>query len=94
MAASGPGQELFVKNCAFCHDHPGPGVKMPTTDSLRKMSSKAILKALQTGVMKSQASGLTSPQKKAIADYLGGKSPRAAVSTDSGRIGTGVQSAE
>ena len=63
------GAQLFKTHCARCHD--SPIGRVPATSTLRAISSEAILKALDDGVMKTQAAGLTEPQRMAVAAYLG-----------------------
>jgi polyvinyl alcohol dehydrogenase (cytochrome) len=62
------GMTIYKARCAGCHD--APVGRVPTVTALRAMTATAILSALDTGVMKMQASGLTEPERKAVSAYL------------------------
>ena len=55
--AQEPGEALYAKRCAMCHDKDVP--RAPRRETLRLMSPEAILGALQGGTMAPQAVGLT-----------------------------------
>ena len=69
--AQEPGEALYAKRCAMCHDKDVP--RAPRRDTLRLMSPEAILGALQGGTMAPQAVGLTLAEKRAVAVYAAGK---------------------
>jgi polyvinyl alcohol dehydrogenase (cytochrome) len=63
---------LFQKRCASCHEAaPTAGARIPQKAALKAMTPAAILKALETGVMKQQASALSVNERQAVANYLG-----------------------
>ena len=69
--AQEPGEALYAKRCAMCHDKDVP--RAPRRETLRLMSPEAILGALQGGTMAPQAAGLTLADKRAVAVYAAGK---------------------
>jgi polyvinyl alcohol dehydrogenase (cytochrome) len=72
--AQGPGMTLFQERCATCHmATPLPDNRAPSLTGLRNLSPEAILVAITTGPMAPNATGLTDPQRRAIAEYLGGR---------------------
>jgi len=64
------GADVFRTRCATCHAASSP-MRAPLLESLRDMSTKSILTALQTGEMKLQGSKLSRAQRVAVANYLG-----------------------
>ncbi len=63
------GATVYQTHCAACHD--AAAGRVPRPAALRAMSSNAILDALDNGVMKTQAAGMTEQERKAVAMYLG-----------------------
>jgi polyvinyl alcohol dehydrogenase (cytochrome) len=91
---SANGATLFQDRCATCHA--GTDSRIPTVAALRQRSPQAIVDALTTGVMREQGDGLSSAERRAIADYIG-TAPTAAVDpqvsaqcTTQPRFGVGV----
>ena len=66
-----PGQSLFAERCAACHD--GGAERAPQTVVLQQMAPEAILRALNDGPMREQASGLEQHERRAIAEFLSGQ---------------------
>ena len=65
---------LFQERCATCHmATPPPDNRAPSLTELRNLSPEAILVAITTGPMAPNATDLTEPQRRAIAEYLGGR---------------------
>jgi polyvinyl alcohol dehydrogenase (cytochrome) len=62
------GVPVYQKHCAMCHD--APKGRTPSVDALKKMSATAILRALDAGVMRQQASGLSTQERADVAEYL------------------------
>jgi polyvinyl alcohol dehydrogenase (cytochrome) len=62
------GAALYEARCAKCHDYPTG--RTPAVSALRAMSSAAILRAIESGTMRVQAQGLSSPERIALASYL------------------------
>jgi len=76
------GQASFNKNCANCHqnakatveaDRAKGGRTAPDTETLAQMTPEAIYGALTTGVMAQQAQNLGDNEKRAIAEFFGGR---------------------
>jgi len=66
------GGALYRRDCAACHDM---GVdRAPARDALQAMSAERVLAAMETGPMISMASRNTGAERRAIAQYLSGKS--------------------
>lgn len=65
------GSSIYMQRCAACHD---AGIdRAPKIDSLREMTPQAVLAALETGAMIQMASGLSSEQRRAVSEYVAGK---------------------
>jgi polyvinyl alcohol dehydrogenase (cytochrome) len=64
------GEELFKQHCLVCHG--GTVAKAPQLSLLQVMSPRSIFRALESGVMKEQASELTSVERQRIAEHLTG----------------------
>jgi len=76
------GQASFNKNCANCHPNAKAtaegnaqqgGRTAPDTETLAQMTPEAIYGALTTGVMAQQAQNLEDNEKRAIAEFFGGR---------------------
>jgi polyvinyl alcohol dehydrogenase (cytochrome) len=63
------GPALFEKHCAVCH-RPQSATRAPVRDALSRMSRQAILAALETGSMKSQAAALTPTERRTLVEFL------------------------
>ena len=71
---SGPapdGEALYQRNCASCHD--GGNDRAPTREALRGMTPERVLSALETGPMISMFTGRTAAERRAVAEFLTGK---------------------
>jgi polyvinyl alcohol dehydrogenase (cytochrome) len=73
------GAAVYASHCAQCHDHPVG--RMPAANALRAMARESILTALNNGSMKAQASALSEPQRRAVAEYLAASGPARAANT-------------
>jgi polyvinyl alcohol dehydrogenase (cytochrome) len=71
--AQGPGMTLFQERCATCHVVTPSDSRAPSLDALRSLSPEAILVALTTGPMAPNAMDLSESQRRAIAEYVGGR---------------------
>ncbi|MXO58791.1 PQQ-binding-like beta-propeller repeat protein [Altererythrobacter salegens] len=65
------GQKSYVQDCAACHD--GGVDRAPPAFMLGLLSPDAIHRALVSGRMQQQASGLSEEQKVAVAEFLTGR---------------------
>src|SRR5271170_2074199 len=68
-----PGQTMFNKNCASCHVGPARVDRAPDLKTLMELAPESILAAVTTGSMVVPAQNLTDDERKAIAEYLGGR---------------------
>lgn len=66
------GETLYKQNCASCHD--GGADRAPNREAFRAMSPERVLAAMETGGMISMASRRTAAERRAIAEFLTGKS--------------------
>ena len=65
------GETLFQSHCAGCHSGAAEA-RAPTREVLRQRSASAILEVLANGSMRIQGATLSGPERRAIAEYLGG----------------------
>jgi polyvinyl alcohol dehydrogenase (cytochrome) len=64
--------EVFAKNCASCHQsEAGARGRIPQIDVLKTMTSTAIQKTLESGIMKTQAAPLSADERLKLATFLG-----------------------
>jgi polyvinyl alcohol dehydrogenase (cytochrome) len=65
--------QLFAQNCASCHEAAAaaPGARIPPVSVLKTMTPTAILRALDSGIMKTQAAVLSTNERQAVANFLG-----------------------
>jgi len=62
------GQQIYQQRCAICHDHPQD--RIPPKELLGTRKHDYIVRALTTGLMQMQASGLSAAEIDAVAAYL------------------------
>jgi polyvinyl alcohol dehydrogenase (cytochrome) len=62
---------FYQTSCASCHD--GGADRAPNRDALRAMNPDRVLRALESGPMISMATGRTLAERRAISEYLTGK---------------------
>ena len=67
-----PGQAAYDRSCANCHSEADSGA--PTRNDLRAMTPEAILNALVNGKMQRQGSALTDADRRAVSEFLAGRS--------------------
>ncbi len=72
-----PGEGLYQKHCAACHD--GGTVEAPTKAAIQLNGVESIRASLSTGTMKEQASMMTPIEIRIIADYLASPSSESAL---------------
>ena len=65
----GNGLQIFITNCATCH-RSNSGTRAPLPEVLQQMPREAIVRALETGLMKQQGASLSAEEKNAVASYL------------------------
>ena len=66
------GAALYRDNCASCHD--AGADRAPSRDALRAMSAERVLAALESGLMVTMASRNSTAERRAIAEFVTGKS--------------------
>jgi len=65
-----PGAAVYKARCAQCHEGQVP--KAPSSTFVQFMRPEAIYAALTTGVMQTQAAGLSDDDRRHVAEYLSG----------------------
>jgi len=77
-AVAQDGADVFRANCASCHGTAdgAPTANAPALAALRQISPEAILNTLVNGKMRIQATPLTDKERRALAEYLGGRALR------------------
>ena len=77
IAAAQDGAAVFRSTCATCHDASAAAQgRTPSTDSLRGLTPEAILNALVNGKMRIQGAPLSDGERRAVAEFLGGRALR------------------
>jgi polyvinyl alcohol dehydrogenase (cytochrome) len=66
------GAALFARECSSCHNGAAES-RAPHPDLLRQRSPEAILSALTAGGMRPQGGRLSGVERRAVAEYLGGR---------------------
>lgn len=65
------GAAIYQKSCASCHDQPTG--RTPPRDALKERTADAVLQSLNAGSMAFQALTLSTAEKRAVAEYVTGK---------------------
>jgi len=65
--------QLFKQHCASCHETAAasPSARIPPVSVLKTMTPAAILRALESGIMRAQAAVLSTNERQAVANFLG-----------------------
>lgn len=66
------GAALYKRHCATCHDS-GEN-RAPLPDAFRAMPAERVLAAMETGTMVTMANNRTAAERRAIAEFLSGRS--------------------
>jgi polyvinyl alcohol dehydrogenase (cytochrome) len=74
VASAQDGAALYKARCAQCHD--APAGRTPPFSALRDMSPMKVLQSIETGVMKTQAEGLSSAERHALTGYITYPAPK------------------
>src|SRR4030095_5863466 len=72
QAPAPDGAELYKRNCAQCHDNGAN--RAPNRDSFKALAADRVLAAMETGSMITMANNRTAAERRAIAEFLIGKS--------------------
>lgn len=67
-----PGEAVYAQSCAVCHANPS-GPRVPDLKTLMSLTPETVYKQLTVGVMVVPAQKLTDEQKRAVAEFLGGR---------------------
>ena len=67
------GEQVFADRCASCHSGAADS-RAPARDALRARSPQAIIESLVNGAMRTQGSRLTGAERRAVAEFLAGRS--------------------
>jgi polyvinyl alcohol dehydrogenase (cytochrome) len=67
-----PGESVYDQQCAVCHAKP-TGPRVPDLKALMALAPETIYTQMTTGVMVVQAQKLREGEKRAVAEYLGGR---------------------
>lgn len=73
---------LFENHCAQCHAAPTPESRAPNREELAQRTPEAVLEAISTGPMAPMARDLTTDQKRALAEYVVGRTLGSSASGD------------
>src|SRR5689334_12468925 len=71
-AQSTDGAAVFTQNCATCHTGAADS-RAPAPDTLRPRSPQSIVESLVTGAMRAQGARMSGAERRAVAEYLTGK---------------------
>ena len=66
-----PGRVHYEKACEMCHN--GNVAKAPHRDMVGLLTVDAILKTIETGIMKDQAASFSAEERIELAEYLSGE---------------------
>ena len=72
IASAQDGAAIYQRSCAPCHDHGAD--RAPTHDALHAMSAERVLAAMESGPMISMANRQSAAARRAIAEFITGKS--------------------
>ena len=66
------GPAMYKRYCATCHD--AGAERVPSRENLKALSAEQVLSAMETGAMISMASRLSAAERRAVAEFVTGKS--------------------
>jgi polyvinyl alcohol dehydrogenase (cytochrome) len=71
-AQAADGEQIFKQSCVSCHDG-APESRAPGLDALKARTPQAVIESLMTGAMRPQGSRLSGPQRRAVAEFVTGR---------------------
>ena len=77
------GREIFNRACHSCHNGDDP--RAPTVEAMAGRSPQSIVDALTSGSMRYQGLALSGPERRAVAEFITGRTLRGTVSRGSER---------
>ena len=93
-AQASEGERVFRQTCATCHSG-APDSRAPGPDALRARTPQAIIESLMTGAMRPQGSRLSGPERRAVAEFVTGKTVGGDVTgAERGRCSSGAASSD
>jgi polyvinyl alcohol dehydrogenase (cytochrome) len=66
------GEQVFKQSCASCHTG-APDSRAPSLDALKARTPQAVIESLMTGAMRPQGSRMSGPERRAVAEFVTGK---------------------
>ncbi len=66
------GEQVFKQSCASCHTGAADS-RAPALDALKARTPQAVIESLMTGAMRPQGSRLSGPERRAVAEFVTGK---------------------
>lgn len=73
QAQGSPGEQVFKDRCASCHTGAADS-RAPALETLRSRSPQAIVDSLVNGAMRAQGSRMTGAERRAVAEFVTGRS--------------------
>lgn len=73
------GEGLYKRTCAACHD--SRAERIPTRETLKAMTPERVLATMESGAMIAMASRLSAAERRAVAEFVTGKSLGRALAT-------------
>jgi polyvinyl alcohol dehydrogenase (cytochrome) len=70
--ANRAGEAVYKERCAVCHEAPSDS-RIPAARMLRSISPENIVRTLENGLMQAVGARLTADQKRAVAEFLAGR---------------------
>src|SRR5262245_19320393 len=75
---SADGRAVYERACSTCHD--GEDSRAPARNAMAGRSPRAVLDALTSGAMRFQGLALSGAERRAVAEYVTGRTLRGTVS--------------
>jgi polyvinyl alcohol dehydrogenase (cytochrome) len=66
------GEQTFQHSCASCHSG-APDSRAPSPEALKARTPQAVIESLMTGAMRPQGARLSGPERRAVAEFVTGK---------------------
>jgi len=86
------GVVIYAQKCAMCHDHPAG--RIPARETIASLPLDTVVNAMTTGVMQTQAAGMSPDEIRAVAYFVTGKTPSTAGQVNLGPAPAAPQAAQ